>query len=218
MLRNTSRLSGGWRSAFTRIELLVVIAIVAVLIGLLLPAVQKVREAANRLKCANNLAQIGLALHNFMDTYGRFPANRMEGPFPDMSVPANVEHGAWAFLLPYLEQDGVARMYRRDLSYSHVGNQPAVVQGVKSFQCPSAEAERVDAGPPWSAYGGKAACMDYGATGVNDDELRNSTLVDRYENFRGALCFNYMTRYSDMADGASNTAMVAEDSSRPKYY
>src|SRR5687768_5711757 len=162
MLRK-SRLCGGRRSAFTLIELLVVIAIIAVLIGLLLPAVQKVREAANRMKCGSNLKQIGLALHNFMDTYGRFPAMRMEGPFPDLSVPANVEHAGWAFLLPYLEQDGVARMYRRDLSYFHVGNQPAVVQHVKVLQCPSAEAARVDAGPPWSAYGGKAACMDYGA-------------------------------------------------------
>src|SRR5689334_21941693 len=104
----TKRLRG-----FTLIELLLVIAIIAVLMGLLLPAVQKVRESANRLKCQNNVKQIGLAMHNYMDTIGTLPANGTYGP----GTFKNTWSGM-ARLLPFIEQENLYKQIDFNTPYS----------------------------------------------------------------------------------------------------
>jgi prepilin-type N-terminal cleavage/methylation domain-containing protein len=119
------------RSAFTLVELLVVIAIVAVLIGLLLPAVQKVREAANHVWCSNNLKQIGLAAHSANTTHGKFPCAL--GWYPGQGGGFG---GYFFHLLPYIEQESVYRNSYNAGSY-FIGNNQTFSQTIRTYLCPS---------------------------------------------------------------------------------
>src|SRR5207247_4439314 len=112
------------RRGLTLVELLVVVAIIALLIGLLLPAVQKVRAAAARTRCSNNLHQMGLAMHGFHDTWGYFP--------PSFAKPSNWGWGVW--LLPFVEQDGLYRAITPDGTSLSLG--PNTTLKLRGYRCP----------------------------------------------------------------------------------
>ena len=218
------------RRGFTLLELLVVIAIIAILIGLLLPAVQKVREAASRMACANNLKQLGLACHNYHGAHDKFPPGTVGPIGPSFPQYAGLkQHGLGTYLLPYLEQQALASQYRWDVSWFDLPNQPFVNAQLKMWQCPSAQAKRIQDGslltvrpPPDPTFNGTAACGDYAGMGVIDKDLASSGWIDppngpRDErgHYEGAFTINGTRRFADFLDGASNTILMAECAGRP---
>lgn len=210
------------RSAFTLVELLVVIAIIGVLIALLLPAIQSAREAARRSQCNNNLKNIGLALQQHHDTYGKFPPGLVSAPF---TVPQGKivqgSHGFMPFLLPYFEENALADIYRWDKRSQGPENQPVATTQLKILQCPSAEPNRwvtVVENPQNYGYGGKGACGDYTGTRGIDTRLVELGLVDKPSNYQGVLAKDYLTRMADVTDGASQTILITESAGRPELW
>jgi prepilin-type N-terminal cleavage/methylation domain-containing protein/prepilin-type processing-associated H-X9-DG protein len=194
------------RSAFTLIELLVVIAIIGVLVGLLVPAVQKVREAASRTACSNNLKQIGLGLHNYHDANKKFP--------PSNTASLKKKHSWIPFILPYLEQDNLFQQYRFDKNWSSAKNKKAVSTPLRLFQCPATPVQdRVD-----GKFKSLPACVDYNAVEGVSPNLVLLGFVPPTLNLHGIMFKNSNTKLTDIWDGTSNTIMVGEDAGRPQVY
>jgi prepilin-type N-terminal cleavage/methylation domain-containing protein/prepilin-type processing-associated H-X9-DG protein len=177
------------RQGFTLIELLVVIAIIAILIGLLLPAIQKVRSAANNTSCQNNLKQIGLALHSYHDANGRLPAPRSANSTAFWSYPGWMCH-----ILPYIEQDNEARAIQANFN----GN---LAVSIKTFACPMDP--RVSTGP---AVVGSGLTSYLGVTGSDNDYW-----AQIYGPTNGIFDVGALgIRLETVTDGLSNTLMVGE--------
>jgi prepilin-type N-terminal cleavage/methylation domain-containing protein len=185
------------RSAFTLIELLVVIAIIATLMGLLLPAVQKVRESANRMKCQNNLKQIGLALHNYHNDHQMLPPS---GTYPNA-------FSIHALLLPYIEQDNVYYTINFNVSVNDHSNDFARGTVVPTFLCPS---DPYHANVP-SGWAGNNYRVNEGTIPLNGYKDSDPHHVnDLMPPPNGPFFINSVFTLADITDGTSHTAAFSE--------
>lgn len=189
------------RQGFTLIELLVVIAIIAVLIGLLVPAVQKVREAANRMSCSNNLKQIGLAFQSYHDVTGFLPTAGSDGGVGNNPAVNRLDFG-WAYeILPFIEQEALQR-------------EPNVVimraTPVKTFGCATRSGPRIVSGSAMSDYAGNGGTNP----NANPGTSCNGPIVLSRNGTSTALQPGVL-RLSAVIDGLSNTMFVGEKINNP---
>ena len=184
------------KSGFTLIELLVVIAIIAILVGLLLPAVQKVREAAARMSCSNNLKQFALALHNYHDANSSLPSGR------DMN-----SLSAHSYILQYIEQGNLCMMMNMMAPWNDPSNAMSAAIRVKIFECPSDP--NINGVPsmwaPTSYRLNQGSGILWGMPPTNPSDVNYGMPAPN-----GPFYLNSTVRLTDITDGTSNTAMVSE--------
>lgn len=198
--------SGRARRAFTLVELLVVIAIIGILVALLLPAVQAAREAARRMSCQNNLKQIGIALHNYHDSFQTFPAGML---WPNIRRGVNSPdfRTNWVIaMLPFFEQQQLYTRYNKNFPISHAINADLRGTSIPALLCPSDVGREKPFMGTIAGEGGNWARGNYAGNGDNIRADRTTTDPNRM----GVLRQNSWTTIAEIADGTSNTILVGE--------
>lgn len=203
------------RRAFTLLELLATIAVISTLAAIVLPAIQKVREAANRMTCANNLKQMGLALHSYHGDYGRFPPGyEADWTHPNRDPLTWDGPNGWAWgshLLPYVEQDALAQQLLRHFPCWHPANAGATATFVKLYVCPSAPdvprlvSIRDASGRTLATFGPSTYVAN-----VGHDEPWSRAIGDWTPVANGPLYRNSRIRFADVTDGTSTTVFLGE--------
>jgi prepilin-type N-terminal cleavage/methylation domain-containing protein len=200
----TTPCSRSAKAAFTLIELLVVIAIIAILIGLLLPAVQKVREAAARSTCQNHLKQMALGCHNHNDSVGYLPTQGRNVTSARIFISGSIAQGkdqdwGWMYqLLPFIEQDNVYKITNTPMTTD--GDDKIKQTAIKIYFCPARRAPVIRAL-------GNGALNDYVGNGGTDTNARTGVIIARSSATVGA---SFVVTVATIKDGTSNTIMLGE--------
>lgn len=182
------------KRAFTLVELLVVIAIIGVLVGLLLPAVQAAREAARRMSCSNNMAQVGLSVHHYEFATEHLPAGVTNPTGPIVSDENGDDVGWLIRILPFIEQQNAFDQFDPSKSVYAPENEPLRREGIPTFYCPSSPFTDTDEGFGLTNYAG----------------CHHDTEAPIDEDNHGLLFLNSKVRYSEIRDGSSSTILVGE--------
>ncbi|PQO26052.1 prepilin-type cleavage/methylation domain-containing protein [Blastopirellula marina] len=213
------------RRAFTLVELLVVIAIIGVLIALLLPAVQQAREAARRMQCSNHLKQIGLAVHNYHDTYGSFPPGIIVNYSRNATWDVLSSPSAWnwsALILPFIEQQamhdqlGITQGVYADEAYQDPTRLRLMQTPIAGYRCPSDTTEELNPHLGWSMSRGAndIATMNYVAMAHFTRDTNAGLFANNTDAQTGSFIVSRGLKFADITDGTSNVLGMGERCNR----